>query len=144
MKKQVICFLLLNATFCILNGQPNDPLMKKCISNSGSETKYIKDFNVQLGDQNSQNEFRYKATMSLRERTVYRFTMCTAENSKGRLILNIKDNSDNLVISSYDPKTFTILPYVDFSCQKSGLYNIYFDFTEGKSGSGVSIVSTIQ
>lgn len=144
MKKHLICFLLFNATFFILPGQSNDPLIKKCLSNSGSEAKYIKDFNIQLGDQYSQNAFRYKASMSLRKSTIYRFTMCTAENSKGQLILNIKDNSDNLIISSYDPKTYTILPYVDFKCQKSGLYKIYFDFTEGKSGSGVSIVSKIQ
>jgi hypothetical protein len=144
MNKHLICFLLLNAIFCILSGQPNDPLIKKCISSSGTEAKYIKDFNIQLGDQYSRNEFRYKATMSLRKSTIYRFTMCTAENSKGQLILNIKDESDNLVISSFDPKTYTILPYVDFTCQKSGLYKIYFDFTEGKSGSGVSIVSKIQ
>ncbi len=144
MKMRLICFLLLNATFYALSGQPNDPLIKKCITKSGPEAKYIKDFNIQLGEQYSQNGFRYKSTMSLRENTVYRFTMCTAENSKGQLILNITDDTGSLVISSYDPKTSAALPYVDFTCQKSGIYKIYFDFTEGKSGSGVSIVSMIQ
>jgi hypothetical protein len=127
----------------MLSGQ-SDPLMKKCISSAGPAAKYIKDFNIQLGEKHSQDEFRYKATLSLRKKTRYRFTMCTAENSKGQLILTIRDNTDKTILSSYDQKTGTIQPYVDLVCEKSGIYQIYFDFTGGQSGSGVSVVSLIQ
>jgi hypothetical protein len=70
--------------------------------------------------------------------------MCTADNSKGQLILNIMDRENKPLLSSYDQNTGTIYPYVDFICKKSGIYQVGFDFTDGQSGSGVSIVSMIQ
>jgi hypothetical protein len=143
MKKYLVCFFLLNTTFLVLSGQP-DFLMKKCITSVGPSSKIIKDFNIQLGEKNSPNEFRYKANLSLRKRTTYRFTMCTADNSKGQLILDIRDQTNKTALSSFDQNTGTIYPYVDFVCNKSGVYQICFDFTGGQSGSGVSIVSIIQ
>jgi hypothetical protein len=126
-----------------LSGQP-DYLMKKCILSVGPSSRIIKDFNIQLGEKHSPYEFRYKATISLRKRIKYRFTMCTADNSRGQLILNIWDEANNVVLSSVDKETGTIYSYVDLICVKSGIYQIYFDFTDGQSGSGVSIVSMIK
>jgi len=114
------------------------------LQSTGAGAKYLKDFRIQLGMGTSQNLFRYKATMSLWKNTRYRFTLCTAENSKGRLILNIQDDANNVVLSSVDGKTGTVYSYVDLICNRSGTYQIYFDFTEGQSGSGVSIVSMVQ
>ena len=145
MKKYLLGFLLLLPAFSVLCGQSqNDPLVSKCLQSTGAGAKYLKDFRIQLGMGTSQNLFRYKATMSLWKNTRYRFTLCTAENSKGRLILNIQDDANNVVLSSVDGKTGTIYSYVDLICNRSGTYQIYFDFTEGQSGSGVSIVSMVQ
>jgi hypothetical protein len=143
MKKYLFFLFLLNITIFNLSGQ-TDQLLKKCILSMDPKAKFIKDFRIQLGEQYSPGEFRYKETLSLRKKTRYRFTMCTADNSKGQLILNIRDNSDNPVVSSYDQETGTIYPYVDLTCDRSGIYQICFDFTGGQAGSGVSIVSTIQ
>jgi len=143
MKKYFLFLFLLNIIFFNLSGQ-TDLLLKKCISSIEPSAKFIKDFRIQLGDDYSPGEFRYKETLSLRKKTRYRFTMCTADNSKGQLILNIRDNLDNPVISSYDQEKGTIYPYIDLTCNRSGIYQICFDFTGGQAGSGVSIVSTIQ
>jgi hypothetical protein len=145
MKKFLLGFLLLLSGYAILYGQTqSDPLLSKCLLSTGPTAKYLKDFRIQLGQSTAQDALRYKANMSLWKNTRYRFTLCTDENSMGQLILNIWDNANNVVLSSVDKNTGTIFNYVDLICNKSGVYQIYFDFTKGQSGSGVSIVSMIQ
>ena len=82
--------------------------------------------------------------MSLWKNTKYRFTMCNADNSKGQLILTIRDDANKLILSSQDKKTGKIYSFVDFECQKSGIYLISYDFTDGQQGSGVGVVSMIK
>jgi len=82
--------------------------------------------------------------MSLWKNTKYRFTMCNADNSKGQLFLSIKDNSNKQILSSFDKKTGKIFSFVDFECQKSGIYQICYDFLNGQQGSGVGVVSMIK
>jgi hypothetical protein len=145
MKKYLLGFLLLLSGYAILDGQTqSDSLLSKCLLSTGPTAKYLKDFRIQLGQSTAQDALRYKANMSLWKNTRYRFTLCTDENSMGKLILNIWDNANNVVLSSVDKNTGTIFNYVDLICNKSGVYQIYFDFTEGQAGSGVSIVSMIQ
>jgi len=143
MKKYLSGIFFLFSVSSILCGQ-SDPLVKKCILSAGPTAKYLRDFSIQLGENHSQGEFRYKAALSLRKKTKYRFTLCTADNSKGQLILNLMDEANKIVLSSVDQKTGTVYPFVDFICNKSGVYQVGFDFTEGQSGSGVSIVSMIK
>ncbi len=144
MKKYLLGFLLLLSGYALFGQTQSDPLLSKCLLSTGPTAKYLKDFRIQLGQSNVQDALRYKANMSLWKNTRYRFTLCTDDNSMGKLVLNILDNSNNVVLSSVDRKTGTIFNYVDLICNKSGVYQIYFDFTEGQSGSGVSIVSMIQ
>ena len=70
--------------------------------------------------------------------------MCNAEDSKGQLILTIKDDANKVVLSSFDQKIGKIYSFVDFICQKSGIYQINYDFTDGQQGSGVGVVSMIK
>jgi hypothetical protein len=70
--------------------------------------------------------------------------MCNTEDSKGELILNIKDDANKIVISSFDQKSGKIYPFIDFICQKSGIYQLSYDFTNGQQGSGVGIVSMVR
>lgn len=144
MKKLLLGFLLV-PIIIISSGQiPANSLASKCLLSTGPTSKYLKDFRIQLGQGSQSSEFRYKANMSLWKNTKYRFTLCSADNSKGRLIMNIRDDMNRTVLSSVDSKTGTIYSTVDLICNKSGLYQIFFDFTGGESGSGVSIVSMVQ
>ncbi len=144
MKKHFITLLLLFAIGVLVNGQTTDPLVSNCISNAGPNAKYLKDFRIQLGKAAAAGELRYKAQMSLWKNTKYRFTMCNSEGSQGKLILSIKDDANKVVLSSFDQKTGKTYPYVDFICNKSGIYQLGFDFTDGLQGSGVGVVSMVK
>src|SRR5674476_587841 len=144
MKKSIIILTFLFTLGLLSYGQVTDPLISNCATNAGTNARYLKDFRIQLGKTAPQSELRYKANMSLWKNTKYRFTMCNAENSKGQLILAIKDESNKLILSSFDKKTGKIYSFVDFECQKSGIYQISYDFTNGQQGSGVGVVSMIK
>jgi len=144
MKKIIITLTFLFAIGFMSFGQVTDPLISNCAINAGANAKYLKDFRIQLGKGAAQGELRYKANMSLWKNTKYRFTMCNAENSKGQLILAIKDETNRVILSSFDKKTGKIYSFVDFECQKSGIYQINYDFTDGQQGSGVGVVSMIK
>jgi hypothetical protein len=144
MKRIIIALTFIFALGYLSFGQVSDPLITNCAINAGANAKYLKDFRIQLGKSTSQDELRYKANMSLWKNTKYRFTMCNAENSKGQLILAIKDEANRVILSSFDKKTGKIYSFVDFECQKSGIYQITYDFTEGQPGSGVGVVSMIK
>jgi hypothetical protein len=144
MKKIIITLTILIAFGLLSYGQVTDPLISNCAINAGPNAKYLKDFRIQLGKTANQNELRYKTNMSLWKNTKYRFTMCNAENSRGQLILAIKDDANKIILSSFDKKTGKIFSFVDFECQKSGIYQISYDFTDGQQGSGVGVVSMIK
>jgi hypothetical protein len=144
MKKYLATLLMFIGAGILVLGQTSDPLVSSCISNAGPNAKYLKDFRVQLGKATNTGELRYKAQMSLWKNTKYRFTMCNSEDSEGKLFLSIKDDANKTILSSYDQKTGKIYPYVDFTCNKSGIYHINFDFTDGKQGSGVGVVSMVK
>jgi hypothetical protein len=144
MKKYLAALILFLVAGFIVKGQSTDQLVSNCVLNAGPDAKYLKDFRVQLGKAVNTGEPRYKAQMSLWKNTKYRFSMCNSEDSNGKLILSIKDNTNNIVLSSFDQKTGKIYPYVDFKCNKSGIYQLNFDFTGGQQGSGVGVVSMVK
>jgi len=144
MKKIIISLTFLFALGLLSFGQVTDPLISSCATNAGPNARYLKDFRIQLGKASNQTDLRYKANMSLWKNTKYRFTMCNAENSKGQLILTIKDEGNKVILSSLDKKTGKVYPYVDFECQKSGIYQISYDFIDGQQGSGVGVVSMLK
>jgi hypothetical protein len=144
MKKHFIALLLLLSTGFILHGQTTDPLVSKCAMNAGPDSKYLKDFRIQLAKAPSAGELRYKTQMSLWKNTKYKFSMCTAEDSKGELILTIKNDANQVVLSSYDPKTGKAYKSVDLVCNRSGIYQLSYDFKDGQQGSGVGVVSMVK
>jgi hypothetical protein len=125
-------------------GQSNDPLVSNCVMNAGPGAKYLKDFRIQLGKGSAAGELRYKANMSLWKNTKYRFTLCNSDDSAGKLILNLKDESNKIVASSFDQKTGKTYAFIDFLCNKSGIYQLNYDFAGGQQGSGVGVVSMIK
>lgn len=144
MKKHFITLLLLVSAGFILNGQTTDQLVTSCVMNAGPDCKYLKDFRIQLAKAPSAGEMRYKAQMSLWKNTKYKFSMCTAEDSQGELILTIKNDANQVVLSSYDQKTGKTYKSVELTCNRSGIYNLNFDFKDGQQGSGVGVVSMVK
>jgi hypothetical protein len=144
MKKCFIILSLLLLAPVLLSGQSSDPLVTKCAMNSGPNTTYLKDFRVQLGKGAVQTELRQKQVFPLSKNMKYRFTLCNSDNSKGQLIMRIKDNEGKLILSSFDSKSGKLFPSVDFTCNKTGTYQLFFDFRDFQQGLGVGIVSLIK
>ncbi len=142
MMKNILFLALVLFAFATASAQ--DSVLSKCLAQTGPDSKYLKDFRIQLGTAASGGEGRYRAQMSLWKNTKYRFTMCNSDNSKGQLILTVKDAEDKVIISSYDAKTGKSYPFVDFECNRSGIYTLTYDFLNGQKGSGVGIVSMIR
>jgi hypothetical protein len=144
MKKYLVTlFVLLSAGF-IMKGQSTDKLVSSCVMNAGPNCKYLKDFRIQLTKAPSPGEMRYKAQMSLWKNTKYKFSMCTADDSKGELILTIKNDANQVVLSSYDQKTGKTYKSVELTCNRSGIYQLSYDFKDGQQGSGVGVVSMVK
>ena len=144
MKKILFILMFTFSAGVILYSQTTDQLVNSCTSNAGPDAKYIKDFRVQLGSAPGTSEFRYKAQLSLMKNFKYRFSMCNTNDSKGQLVVNLKDDTSKLVLSSLDEKSGKSYSSVDFICNKSGLYEISYDFSGGQQGSGVGVISMVK
>lgn len=144
MKKLIYILTLLLVVPVILSGQSTDPLVTKCAMNAGPSSTYLKDFRVQLGKSSELPELRYKQVFPLSKNMKYRFTLCSADNSKSELIMKLKDDAGRVVLTSYDPKSGKSFPYVEFTCNKTGTYQLYFDFRDFQQGLGVGIVSLVK
>ena len=128
----------------ILRAQTTDPLVSKCAMAAGPNTTYLKDFRVQLGKGNPQSELRYKQVFPLSKNMKYKFTLCSAENSAGILIMKIKDDTGKQVLASYDQKSGKTFPSVEFTCNKTGTYQLSFDFLNFTQGLGVGVISLVK
>jgi len=143
MKRFLFTVSLFSIAF-MLSGQVSDSFVSSCVMGADKDTKYLKDFRIELGKTSEQNELRYKTNVSLWKNTKYKFTVCNAEGSKGQLYLTLKDETDKIVLTSYDTQTGKTYQFVDFVCNKSGIYQLNYDFTDGQQGSGVGIISIVK
>lgn len=141
MKNILLTLFFLTYAYSV-GGQSADPFMGKCLQSAGTDAKYLKDFRIQLGKTTPEGDFRYKANISLWKDMKYRFTLCN--EGEGLLILNVKDEGNKMVLSSFDTKTGKVYTTVDFTCNKSGIYQLSYDFKEKEQGSGIGVVSIIK
>jgi len=144
MKKCLLSLAAILIFPLLICGQSADPLVSRCAMNAGPNTTYLKDFRVQLGKGSTQSELRFRQVFPLSKNMKYRFTLCNADNSKGELIMRLKDDTGRTVLQSYDPKSGKTYPYVEFSCSRTGTYQLYFDFRDFDQGTGVGIVSLVK
>lgn len=128
-----------------VKGQPaTDDLVSSCVLAAGDNTTYLKDFRVQLPEAvaNAATPV-YKANMYLMKNMKYRFSVCNAPGSAGELTVTIYDQGKEL-ISSYNRNTDRKYSSIDFICNKTGLYTLWYSFVNGEQGSGVGVVSMIR
>jgi len=144
MRKILFTILLLFSIALTLTGQLSNSFVSSCAMNAGKDAKYLKDFRIELGETSNQNELRYKTNISLWKNTKYRFTICSSENSNGQLYLTLKDEANRVALTSYDKQTGKTYQFVDFVCNRSGIYQLNFDFTGGQQGSGVGVISIVR
>jgi hypothetical protein len=125
-------------------GQSSSKLVEFCTGVAGDDATYLKDFAVELdaaGADGKAPEQRY--TMVLSKNNEYRFTVCNAEGSEGKAIIQLYDVS-KLYGSNYSQTTGQMLKSFNFQCQKTGAYHLTVSFQDGKKGSAVAIVSFVR
>jgi hypothetical protein len=121
-----------------------DELVSKCVLTAGDNTAYLKDFRVQLPKATPDLASPvYKANMYLMKNMKYRFSLCNSVEFKGELTITIYDE-DKELISSFNKSTGKKYSSIDFFCNKTGLYTLWFSFDNGEQGSGVGVVSMIK
>ena len=129
----------------VMKSQPaTDDLVSSCVLAAGDNTTYLKDFRVQLPKAVSAAAIPvHKANMYLMKNMKYRFSVCDAPGSKGELLITIYDQGKEL-ISSFNKDTGKKYSSIDFFCNKTGLYTLWYGFRNGEQGSGVGVVSMIK
>lgn len=144
MKKILLLFLSMVAASAILVGQNQEEMVSSCALGIGENTTYLKDFVIKLPKgTDADNPPVYKANIYLMKNQNYRFTMCNEEEQQGELILALYDKT-KLIISTHNTKTGSIANSFDFSCNKTGLYQLWYTFKSGSKGMGVGIVSLVK
>jgi hypothetical protein len=127
-----------------VSAQSSSKLVEFCAASAGDDATYLKDFVVELpeaGPDGKPPEQRY--TMVLSKNTEYRFTVCNADGSEGKAMVQLYDMT-KLYGSTYNPSTGQSVKSVNFQCQKTGAYHLIISFIDGKKGSAVAIVSFIR
>jgi hypothetical protein len=142
-------FFILSLALILLpvlaEGQPaTEDLVSSCVLSAGENTTYLKDFRIQLPKMAANGAAPvYKANMYLMKNMKYRFSVCNAPGSNGELTVTIYDQG-KVLISSYNSSSGKKFDTVDFICNKTGLYTIWYDFIDGEQGSGVGVVCMIR
>jgi hypothetical protein len=143
--KNIFLYAALMIIFPLLaSGQTEGTLTTNCVLSAGANTTYLKDYVIKLSKAVSKTEVPVvKENMYLMKGTKYRFTLCNSEGSAGQLVITIYDR-DRKIISSFDEKLGKTYNSVDFACNKTGAYTLWFSFKEGQQGMGVGVVSMVR
>ncbi len=124
--------------------QPRDVLIDMCASKAGDDATYLKDFVVDLDAANpGERSPIAKFSMVLSKSTVYRLSVCNADDSPGEAIIKLFDTK-RMIASSYVPSSGKIFDSFDFQCDKTGVYHIFISFKDGKEGSAIGILSFVK
>jgi len=128
----------------MVNAQSTTRLVELCAESAGKDATYLKDFVVQLDAAGPDGKAPVaKYSMVLSKNNVYRFTICNADDSEGRAVLQLFD-MNVMLGSTYNPSTGKEYKSFDFQCQKTGVYHIFISFIDGKKGTAVAILSYVK
>ena len=144
MKRTTIVFITLLLAAYALNAQDQQEMVTDCALSIGGNTTYLKDFVIKLPESTDQGNIPvHKENIYLMKKQRYLFTQCNANDSEGELTIELYD-ANNLISSSINKNNGRVYSSVEFSCNKTGLYTIWYSFKDGKKGTGVGIVSLLK
>jgi len=144
MKRTTIVFITLLLAAFALNAQDQQEMVTDCALSIGGNTTYLKDFVIKLPKSTDQGNIPvHKENIYLMKKQRYLFTQCNANDSEGELTIELYD-ANNLISSSINKNNGRVYSSVEFSCNKTGLYTIWYSFKDGKKGTGVGIVSLLK
>ena len=146
MKKLLItlfAFIIICSFSRTASAQDPSEQVFQCSQKAGPDAKYVKDYIVRLPEANSQNDIpTHKNTAILLKNTHYRFTICNSDDSEGEGIIQLFNNGKK--IASSITESGKIYHSFDFQCNKTGSYQIWISFKDGKKGFAVGILSFVN
>jgi len=144
MKRTTIVFINIFLAVFALTAQDQQQMVTDCALSISGNTTYLKDFVIKLPETTNQDNIPvHKENIYLMKKQRYLFTQCNADNSDGELTIELYD-ANNLITSSINKRSGKVYSSVEFSCNKTGLYTIWYSFKDGKNGTGVGIVSLLK
>jgi len=139
----LFAFIIICSFSRTASAQDTSELVGKCVLDIGNNTTYLKDYVVKLPETNSQENIpTHKNTAILLKNSHYRLTVCNSEDSEGQGIIQLYNNGKK-VGSSIAPSG-KIYSSFDFPCNKTGSYQIWISFKDGKEGFAVGILSLVN
>jgi hypothetical protein len=143
MKKYILLFSLI---FLVLSvnksfSQCGDALLEICHGKL-EDARFIKSWPVQLparvrGETLPQVSFKLPLTSG----NTYKIFACNASEYKGKVIVSIRNQNDDLVVTSYVVEQNRHIPVIMFPVSMSGIYTFSFYFEDGEEGCAVGVVS---
>lgn len=120
--------------------QTEDDLVEICAMIAGDAT-LLKDFTIRLdaGDPPPVQRF----TVVLKKGIKYRFSVCSSNDYEGKVVLTLFDNNRSLA-TTYMVATGKDYPSIDYVCNKTGAYHLFYTFRDGKAGLAVGLLSLVD
>ena len=139
-------FLLLSLIFLVLSSnksfsQCGDALLKICHGKL-ENARFIKSWPIQLPERargETLPQVSYK--LPLTSGNTYKIYACNAYEYQGEVIVSIRNQNDDLVVTSYVVEQNRHIPIIMFPVSMSGIYTFSFYFEDGKEGCAVGVVS---
>ena len=113
-----------------------------CTKAAGADATLEQSYPVQLqAAKDGERAPSFKKPFALRKGNLYRFTICTDEESAGEAILEVFQEAKKVGSSFQNGKHFQSF---DFDCTNTAAYMIMVSFKDGKEGSAVVILSHVK
>lgn len=143
--KNICLTLLVFSIFIIgfnheVKAQSEDDLVEICGMIAG-EAQFLKDFRIRLdaGDPPPTQ----RVSVILRKGITYRFSVCNSRDYEGKVVLQLLDNN-RLLATTYVVATGNDYPSIEYVCNKTGAYHLFFNFRDGKPGLAVGLLSLVE
>ncbi len=141
--KRLAIFLFTIALVSTAVSQTTEQLVEICTARLSGAT-YLQDFQVQLGAAEPGRPIPVaKYSILLSKNTQYRFSICNADNSQGKAIIQLFDGR-GLIGSNFSSASGKDFPFFDIQIQKTGVYHVFISFQDGLPGTAVGIMSFVK
>lgn len=137
----ILLLMLIAKTFAF--SQCNQNLVDFCIGKISADATYLREYRVRLAESDAKEPAVARFSTLLTKGNTYRFNVCSALDFEGEAVLQINDRS-SIVASTFDKTTKTNYSGLEMSCNKTGIYNIYISFVDGRPGCAVGVISLVN
>jgi hypothetical protein len=109
------------------------------------DARFLKSWPVQLAQQGRGEAIpQVSFKMPLSSGSTYKIFACNAQELPGKVIISIRNQNDDLVVTSYMHEQKRHIETIMFPVGMSGIYTFSFYFEDGKEGCAVGVVSSVN